>query len=211
MTSFVSPVADSSRAEGRNRVAEFSHVYSHKAPGTASLKEVSEEAGMTNKNPGTTRIPKYFRPTVPVILALTGLTVIVAITFMVGWFWFGWQDIAQNRLILRSLPIPPGAERTNVSSYGDSEDDSILTPPGNWNTLAEYDFDDYDREYLAEFYISAISGEWQHCVRELVPGVWFVRDNVLVGVSTSNAPSVKGPGSFEIHVDQDYVRNPCDR
>ncbi len=106
---------------------------------------------------------------------------------------------------------PAGTERTNVSSSGYSKDDSFITPPGSWGTLAEYDFDDYDQEYLAEFYISRLSDEWQHCMRDLAPGVWFVRENVLVGVDTANAPSVKGPGSFEIHIAQHYVRNPCDR
>ena len=30
---------------------------------------------------------------------------------------------------------------------------------------AEFDFDDYDQEYLAEFYISRLFDEWQHCMR----------------------------------------------
>ena len=162
---------------------------------------------MTDDNSRLTRKGKYPRPTVPIILALT---VIVAIAYTVGWFWFGWQDIAQNRLILRSLPVPPGAERTNVSSYGYSKDHSFITPQEIWGTLAEYYFEVYDQEYLAEFYSSRLSKEWQYCMRELGPGVWLVKDNVLVGVDTSNAPSVKGPGSFDIHVDQHYVRNPCD-
>ena len=147
----------------------------------------------------------------PRSLTLIALTVTVAVVFTVGWFWFGWQDISQNRLILRSLPVPPGAERTDVSSNGYSKDDSFITPPGSWGTLAEYDFDDYDQEYLAEFYISRLSDDWQHCMRDISPGVWLVKDNVLIGVDTSSAPSVKGPGSFEIYVDQHYVRNPCDR
>ena len=166
---------------------------------------------MTDDNPSLIRKGKHLKPTVPTTLALIALTVIVTIVFTLGWFWFGWQDIAQNRLILRSLPVPPGVERTNVSSSGYSNDDSFITPPGSWSTLAEYHFDDYDREYLSEFYISGLSDEWQHCVRDLVPGVWLVKDNVLVGVDTSNAPTLKGPGSFEIHVDQRHVRNPCDR
>ena len=37
-----------------------------------------------------------------------------------------------------------------------------------------------------------------------------MKDNVLAGVDTSNAPSLRGPGSFDIHVAQHYVRNPCD-
>ena len=163
---------------------------------------------MTDHDSGTTR---KRNPPRPATLALLALTTMVAIVFTVGWFWFGWQDIAQNRLILRSRPVPPGAERTNVDSYGYSRDDSFITPPGSWSTLAEYYFDDYDQEFLAEFYISRLSGEWQHCVRDLVPGLWLVKDDVLVGVDTSNSPLVKGPGSFEIHVDRHYVRNPCDR
>ena len=162
---------------------------------------------MPADNSGLTRKGKFPPPTAPIILALA---VIVAIAFTVGWFWFGWQDIAQERLILRSIPVPPDADRTNVSSYGYSTDDGFITPPESWGTSAEYYFEDYDREYLAEFYTSRLSEEWQHCIRDLVPGVWLVKDDVLVGVDTSNTPPVKGPGSFAIHVDQHFVRNPCD-
>ena len=99
--------------------------------GTTGPKEVSEEEGMTDHDSGTTRKGKPPRTATLVLLALTTM---VAIVFTVGWFWFGWQDIAQNRLILRSLPVPPGAERNNVDSYGYSRDDSFITPPGSWST-----------------------------------------------------------------------------
>ena len=159
---------------------------------------------MTQDN-RTTKAARYPWWSLPAIIALTAL---LAVVFNAGWFWLGWQDIAQNRLILRSLPVPPGAERTNVSSYGYGNDDSLLTPPSSWNTLAEYKFPDYNREDLEEFYISRLSSEWQHCNREISEGVWFEKDNVLTALDTEEAPYTNGPGSFEIHISQSYPTLP---
>ena len=108
-------------------------------------------------------------------------------------------------------PGPAGAERTNVDSYGYSGDDSFITPPEAGAPWRSTTSTTTTRNTWPNSISRGLSGEWQHCVRDLVPGLWLVKDNVLVGVDTANAPLVKGPGSFEIHVDQHYVRNPCDR
>ena len=151
--------------------------------------------------------PRYIRKGT---YAAFTLAILVALVSTVGWIWLGWRDIAENRLILSSLPIPPGAERTHIDSYGYSRDDSMITPPESWGTLAEFEFRDYTREYLADFYISRLSPEWEHCMRTFAEGVWFVRGDSVVGIDTSNAPSRKGAGSFEIHVQHAEARNPCD-
>lgn len=179
--------------------------------GTGIPKGVFYQTGMTNDHPDLTTKRKLPRLPVLTVPALIALTVVTGIVFTIGWFWFGWQDISQNRLILRSLPVPPGTERTNVSSYGYDTDDSMLTPPSSWNTLAEYKFSDYKREDLEDYYISRLSGEWQHCSREFSEGVWFEKGNVLIGLDTEGAASANGPGSFEIHISQSYPSKKCSR
>ena len=131
---------------------------------------------MTNCAPETTRKGKYARSTLPIIVATV---VLVVLASTAGWFWLGWPDIVQNRRILSSLPMPPDTERTYIGSNGYSKDDSVITPPERWGTLAEFEFQNHTREstfhgchrnenthtrqgrveYLAEFYISRMSPE----------------------------------------------------
>ena len=139
------------------------------------------------------------------------LAFLVSVVSTVGWVWCGWGYVAENRLLLNSLPVPPGAERTHVSSYGYSSDDSMITPSERWGTRAEFEFRDYTREDLHEFYISRLSTEWEYCRKTSFEGVWFVRGDAKVGLDTSNAQSGEGTGSFDIHVEHDYARNPCDK
>ena len=162
----------------------------------------STSSGMTNPKP-------RFNFKVP--FRVLALAFFAALVSLVGWVWCGWGHVGENRLLLHSLPVPPHAERTGVGSHGYSTDDSMVTPPESWGTLAQFEFRDYTPEYLADFYISRLSPEWEFCTRGLVGGVWFLRGSSVVGLDTSNAPSGKGAGSFEIYVDHDYARNPCDK
>ena len=139
------------------------------------------------------------------------LVFLVSVVSTVGWVWCGWGYVAENRLLLNSLPVPPGAERTHVGSNGYSRDDSMITPPERWGTRAEFEFRDYTREDLHEFYISRLSMEWEYCLRTGVEGVRFVRGDTLVSLDTSNALSGEGTGSFAIYVAHGYARNPCDK
>ena len=161
---------------------------------------------MTNGAPETTRKGKYSSLTLPIIVATV---VLVVLASTAGWFWLGWPDIVQNRRILSSLPMPPDTQRTYIGSNGYSKDDSVITPPERWSTLAEFEFQNHTREYLAEFYISRMSPEWEHCTRDISDGVWFVRGDSVVGLDTQSAPSTQGTGSFEIHVVHNDSQDPC--
>lgn len=163
---------------------------------------------MTNGAPGTTGKGKYARLTLPITVATVVLVILVSTA---GSFWLGWPDIVQNRRILSSLPIPPDTEQTSIDSNGYSKDDTVITPPERWGTLAEFEFQNHTREYLAEFYISRMSPEWEHCTRDIISGIYFVRGDAVVGLDTESAPSTQGPGSFEIHVVHNDSRNPCDK
>ena len=85
----------------------------------------------------------------PIIAALVGLTILVP---AVGFIWFGWWDIPQNRKVLDSLPLPPGAELIDVDSEPNYTADTLVYPD-SWSTLATYRIPDHTPEYLTEFYI----------------------------------------------------------
>lgn len=138
--------------------------------------------------------------TIPVIIVIAILSAIIA---TVGCTWLGWDDIAKNRRTIAALPVPPSTERTSLSSYGYSNDDSWISPPHGWGTLAEFEYQDHTRAYLHDYYVSQLSAEWKHCTRELVPGFHFTKGDYLVSLDTSNAPPRTGAGSFEIHVSRD--------
>lgn len=147
----------------------------------------------------------------------------IALVFTVGWFWFGWSYVAENRRLMSSLPVPPGAERTRMGSHSYAGDEMPLTPPDGWGTLATFRVSGHTRQTIADFYISRMSPDWEYCLRinsffepatgrswEEMGGVHFVRSIAIVGVDTANV-SAKGSGSFDIYVDHDSDRNPCDR
>ena len=149
------------------------------------------------------------RLSAPIVVSFVALIILLALIVTVGWIWLGWWDITQNRRIIASLPLPPGAEREYIGSAGYSRDDSFLTPPENWSTRARFQVPGHSPRYLADFYISRLSSEWEYCMRTLVPGVWFVKANYVVSIDASNASLTTGAGSFDIHVRPDRGRNPC--
>ena len=147
------------------------------------------------------------------LLILVPIVVIAAIVATIGWIWLGWVDIAKNRRILNSLPVPPGVERIYVGSNGTTKDEVMITPPETWGTLATFKFHNYTQEYLNDFYISRLSPEWEYCIRDIRQGehgVLFVRDASLVALDTSRAPSSQGPGSYDIYVQHDHGPILCD-
>ena len=167
--------------------------------------KVSREGEMTSARPRFMRKGTYAGLKVPILVALVGLGILTA----VGLVWFGWWDIAQNRRILASLPLPPEAERTYIGSQGYSGDDSIISPPEYWSTRARFEIPGYSREYLVDFYISRLSAEWDYCMKRVGHGMRFVKDGYKVSLSTSGASSPTRGGSFDIHISPDGGRNPC--
>ena len=162
---------------------------------------------MTSSRPRFIRKGTYARAKTPIIVAVA----LIALVAVVGFVWFGWWDIAQNRRILASLPLPPGAERTQIDSSGYSGDDSFVTPPEDWSTRATFDIPGYSREYLADFYISRLSAEWDYCMRYVALGWLFVKDDYTVSLGTMGASSPRRAGSFSIHISTNEGRNPCNR
>ena len=141
-------------------------------------------------------------------LIAVALTILVLVP-TVGFVWFGWWDIAQNRKVLNSLPLPPEAKRTEISSSGVARKDHFLAPPKNWSTRATFEIPGYSREYLADFYISRLWSEWEYCMRIHTPGVRFVRDDHTLLLSTEGASSPTGGGLFTIHISPYEGWNPC--
>ena len=141
----------------------------------------------------------------------------------VGWVWFGWGYIAQNRWLLKSVLVPVGAERIYVRSGGGyGPDGMVVTPPEGWGTRVRYRVTGYTRQAIVDFYVSEMPGDWDHCLR-LYPdygenpgdrlvvllGVHFVRGDSMVSIDTSSISGL-GSGWFDIYVDYDSGRDPCD-
>ena len=144
-----------------------------------------------------------------VTLTLLILLLIVAIVATIGWIWLGWVDIAKNRRILNSLPVPPGVERIYVGSNGNTRDEVMITPPERWSTRATFKFHNYTQEYLQDFYISRLSPEWEYCTQDIPQGqrgsaVRFSRNGSLVALDTSRPPSSQGPNYYGIFVRHDH-------
>ena len=160
---------------------------------------------MANVKPRSMGVP------IPFVVALVALAVLVALVATVGLVWFGWWDIARNRRIMDSLPLPPGAERTYTGSDPYPKDNSFVTPPERWGTLARFEAPGRTSEYLVDFYVSRMSSKWDYCIRRSVPGARFIARGFVVSLDASNAvePPPNG-GSFELYVEYHVDRNPCE-
>ena len=160
---------------------------------------------MASSRPRLIRKETYTKAKTPIIVAVA----LVALAATVGFVWFGWWDIAQNRRILSSLPLPPEAERIEIGSYPVARKDHILTPPRFWDTAATYAIPGYSREYLLDFYISRLSPDWEYCIQVSPPGVEFARDDYTVAIITEGASSPTRGGSFRIHIAPDGGKASC--
>jgi len=79
------------------------------------------------------------------------VAILAALVVMVGWIWLGWGYIAQNRWLLKSVPVPTSAERIYVRSGGGyGSDDMVLTPPEGWGTLARFRVSGYTRQEIVD-------------------------------------------------------------
>ena len=145
----------------------------------------------------------------PIVRTLVWLGILTVLVAVVGFVWLGWWDIAQNRRILSSLPLPPGTERIERESHSVATKDNILYPPEYWSTSATFTIPGYSREYLLDFYITRLSPEWEYCIRVFTPGVRLVRDHHTVSLSTEGASSPTGGGSFRIHIAPDGGKASC--
>ena len=149
--------------------------------------------------------------TIPIVVALVALAVQISLVTTVGLVWFGWWDIARNRRMMDSLPLPPGTERIYIGSEPYSKHRNFLVPPERWNTLAKFEAPGRTSEYLVDFYVSQMSSKWDYCIRRSVPGARFIARNFVVSLDASNAvePPPNG-GSFELYVEYNVDRNPCE-
>ena len=151
----------------------------------------------------------YARLKVPIIGALAALGILGVLVPTVGFVWFGWHDIPQNRKVLDSLPIPPGAELYYLDSDPNYTAKSLIVPH-SWSTLAKYRVPSHTPDDLTEFYISRLSSRWEYCRPPLVPGARFIARGFVVSLDASNAADhPPSGGSFEILVEYDVSRNPC--
>ena len=169
------------------------------------MRGISAEYGITELK------QKFMMTRRKVALTLLILLLIVAIVATIGWIWLGWVDIAKNRRILNSLPVPPGVERIYVGSNGNTRDEVMITPPERWSTRATFKFHNYTQEYLQDFYISRLSPEWEYCTQDIPQGqrgsaVRFSRNGSLVALDTSRPPSSQGPNYYGIFVRHDNGR-----
>ena len=155
------------------------------------------------------RLPRketYTRRKVPIIAALVGLTILVP---AVGFIWFGWWDIPQNRKVLDSLPLPPGAELIDIDSEPNYRINTLIYPH-SWSTLAKYQIPSHTPEYLTEFYISELRSKWNYCRTPWVPGARFIARGYVVSIDASGAAdNTRSTRSFDILVEYSRRGNPC--
>ena len=149
------------------------------------------------------------------------LAVLLALIPTVGWFWFGWGYIAENRGILASLPAPPGVQRIYIGSHPYTGDESPITPPDGWGTLATYQARHLSRAEIVDFYVSNLSPEWRYCIdtistfnsqtnesSEMIGNAFFLKGSALVSVDSLNLlPEERG--AYDIFVDHDRDFEPC--
>ena len=151
----------------------------------------------------------YTRFKVPIIAALVILTTLAALVPTVGFVWLGWRDIPQNRKVLDSLPLPPGAGLYYLVSDPNYTADSLIIPH-NWSTLAKYRVPGRPPEYLTVLYISELRSKWDYCRRRSDPGARFIARNFVVSLHVSGAAAQPtDTGSFEILVEYDRRGDPC--
>ena len=146
---------------------------------------------------------------VPIIVALVIWPTLIALVPTVGFVWFGWWDIAQNRKILDSLPLPPGAELYYLDSDPNYRVNTLIVPH-SWSTLAKYRVQSQTPEDLTEFYISRLRSKWDYCERRSPPGARFIARDFVVSLDASGvATHPTDAGAFEILVEYDVRGNPC--
>ena len=147
------------------------------------------------------------------LLALTAAA-LAALVVVVGVFWFGWYETRQNRELLDSLPVFPGANTTQSYPHPYESDENPLSPPDKWVILRTYRVPDgTTKEDVAAFYMEGMPPEWERCLRHastydsvtgregvLFTGAAFHSERTLVSVDVLN---LGGSGrSYDVFLDR---------
>ena len=157
--------------------------------------------------------PRFTRKLTLSILA--AIVVMTAIMSLVGTFWFGWWEIAQNRRVLNSLPVLPNAQLINIDSDGYGRADLLIAqlfPPDGWITRAQFSLNGYSRNEVKDFYISHLSPAWELCPSiDYYP--WrseFLRGHTRVELSNHTSLFESETEMFTVSVRRSPQRNSCD-
>ena len=149
------------------------------------------------------------------ISILAAIVVLTSIVSVVGWVWFGWWEIAQNRRVLNSLPSLPNARLINIDSQGYGRADLLLAqlfPPDGWITRADFSLNGYSRNEVKEFYASHLSPAWELCSgRDYYP--WrseFVSGHTRVVLSNQTALHDSEIETFTVLVRRSSRSDSCD-
>ena len=98
------------------------------------------------------------------LLALAAAAALAALVVVVGVFWFGWYETVQNRDLLDSLPVFPGANTTQDHPHPSESDENPLSPPDKWVILRTYRAPgDTTKEDVVTFYMEWMPPEWERC------------------------------------------------
>ncbi len=159
-----------------------------------------------------------------VLLALTAAAAIAALVVAVGVFWFGWYETRQNRELLGTLPVYPGAEPVQDFPHPSESDENPISPPDKWVILRTYRVPDgTTKEAVAAFYMERMPPEWARCLRHastydsatgregvLFTGAAFHLERTLVSVDVLN---LGGSGrSYDVFLDRhrNMRYDPCE-
>ena len=159
-----------------------------------------------------------------VLLALAAATAIVALVVVVGVFWFGWHETRQNRELLGTLPVYPGAEPVQDFPHPSESDENPISPPDKWVILRTYRVPDgTTKEDVAAFYMEWMPPEWERCLRHastydlatgregvLFTGAAFYSERTLVSVDVLNLGG--STRSYDVFLDRhrNMRHDPCE-
>ena len=157
-----------------------------------------------------------------VLLALTAATAIAALVVVVGVFWFGWHETRQNRELLGTLPVYPGAEPVQDFPHPSESDENPISPPDKWVIRRTYRVPDgTTKKDVAAFYMERMPPEWERCLRHvstydsatgrkgvLFTGAAFHLERDYVSVAVLN---LGGLQSYDVFLDRhrNMGRDPC--
>ena len=156
------------------------------------------------------------------LLALTTAAALAALVVVVGVFWFGWYESRQNRELLDSLPVFPGAEAVQDFPHARESDENPVSPPDKWVILRTYRVPDgTTKKDVAAFYMERMPPEWERCLRHvstyepatgrkgvLFTGATFYLERAYVSVAVLNHGGLQ---SYDVFLDRhrNMGRDPC--
>ena len=156
------------------------------------------------------------------LLALTAAAALAALVVAVVVFWFGWYETRQNRDLLDSLPVFPGAEAVQDFPHASESDENPVSPPDKWVILRTYRVPDgTTKKDVAAFYMERMPPEWERCLRHvstyapatgrkgvLFTGAAFYLERAYVRVAVLNHGGLQ---SYDVFLDRhrNMGRDPC--